>query len=344
MPGHTYENHKFLDHERLWLQAAASAQFDERSTHVDLWDRLPEGFDPHSIDHRFYLNGELTPLGYWHTHPTDPIFGIVDEVAFAIRDLIKEDPRIKQISAARLADRIEESADNVARALFLLVQLGAPCSASINRAARQAHTIGIDSDTSYKYYLRYKGVHAELENYYITRDSNGSSSMAIPNLNALDFGWSPQLSEISNSINPLIPSNFSHSIKWNDRTLRIKDIWEELQFHLDLNRHPNAVAVLFRVLLELSVEEYITRIEPPGVVKDDKLVAKVIAVAHDLNKRGVLDKKQFDEVKKFNRAETIISAATMNSYVHSPSFSPSPIHLKAIWGTLARFIVLCLTA
>ncbi len=50
------------------------------------------------------------------------------------------------------------------------------------------------------------------------------------------------------------------------------------------------------------------------------------------------------ELKKFDRQEPIISANTMNNYVHSPRFSPSPHHLTATWDVLAEFIVISLNA
>ena len=57
----------------------------------------------------------------------------------------------------------------------------------------------------------------------------------------------------------LIPE-VDYGVTWTGRLQRHREIWEELQFRLDLTAHPNAISVLLRVLLELSIDNYITQI------------------------------------------------------------------------------------
>jgi hypothetical protein len=139
----------------------------------------------------------------------------------------------------------------------------------------------------------------------------------------------------------LIPQT-SYAIAWAGRLQRHRAIWEELQFHLDLTEHPNAISVLFRVLLELSADNYINRTNLATAFENDKLAKKVLKIAEDLHSKGKIDKKYRDVFQKMQQLDPLVSMDTLNRYVHSPNFAPSPEHLTALWDTLADFIVLCL--
>lgn len=140
----------------------------------------------------------------------------------------------------------------------------------------------------------------------------------------------------------LIPQK-EYGIAWPGRLQRQHQIWEELQFHLELNRHPNAISVLFRVLLELSVEncaQQATIVFP----EKEKLANRVKKVAEHLHAVGKLDQKQLGMLNKFQHSDHLVSADTLNRYVHSANFAPSPEHLTSLWDSLSDFIVLCLKA
>lgn len=141
----------------------------------------------------------------------------------------------------------------------------------------------------------------------------------------------------------LIPQ-IDYGIAWPGRLQRHRAIWEELQFNLILEDHPNAISALFRVLLELSVENYIDVTKPTTVHANDKLSKKMLKVAEDLNSSSVIDAKYLSELKKAQHAEEIISVDTLHRYVHSPNFTPSPDHLRAIWDSIDEFLTHCLKA
>ena len=141
----------------------------------------------------------------------------------------------------------------------------------------------------------------------------------------------------------LIP-HIEYGVAWAGRLQRHHAIWDELQFRLDLSEHPNAISVLLRVLLELAVDNYITRTKPATVNDNDKLAKKILKVAEDLHGQRKITVKYRDVFKKAQNIDALISTDTLNRYVHSPQFAPSPEHLKALWDTLAEFIVLCLNA
>ena len=141
----------------------------------------------------------------------------------------------------------------------------------------------------------------------------------------------------------LIP-NLSYGVTWTAQLQRHREIWEELQFKLELTEHPNAISVLFRVLIELSVDHYIRHTKLKTIMDGDKLARRAAKVAEDMFAKGLIEKKYFGAINKLQQHEGLISMDTLKRYVHSPNFIVSPEHLKMIWGTLSDFIVLCLKA
>jgi hypothetical protein len=135
-----------------------------------------------------------------------------------------------------------------------------------------------------------------------------------------------------------------YHVQWVARLQRHREIWDELQFKLELSEHPNAISVLLRVLIELAVENYIEQKKLTTAHPNDKLSNKLIKVADDLFANKNINMKYLGALKKLKQSDDLISMDTLNRYVHSPQFTPSPEHMKAIWDTMAAFVVLCLNA
>lgn len=125
---------------------------------------------------------------------------------------------------------------------------------------------------------------------------------------------------------------------------RATDIWDELKYELKFGPHNNAIAVLFRVLLELSTEHYITSQKVSLGEKDSSLGRKFRKVAEHALANDLIDKKYYEGLWKFENTEPLLSANTFNKYVHHKDFFPSDIHLKAMWDTLCPLIKLCLSS
>lgn len=138
----------------------------------------------------------------------------------------------------------------------------------------------------------------------------------------------------------LIPQK-DFGLAWPGRLQRQHQIWEELQFHLELKRHPNAISVLLRVLIELAIENYIKQ-AGVNVHANDKLATRLSKVGAHLHLSGKIDTKQLEVINKFKQGDKLVSADTLNRHVHSPNFAPSPEHLMSMWDSLADVIVHCL--
>ncbi|GLK76239.1 hypothetical protein GCM10008171_14930 [Methylopila jiangsuensis] len=135
----------------------------------------------------------------------------------------------------------------------------------------------------------------------------------------------------------LIPQK-DFDLSWPGRLQRHHRIWEELQFHLDLRTHPNAISVLMRVLIELALENYIKEAKVTAH-ENDKLATRLEKAGLHLQAAGRIDAKKIEVLKKFKQGEKLVSADTLNKYVHSTNFAPSPEHLMSIWDSLADVIV-----
>lgn len=140
----------------------------------------------------------------------------------------------------------------------------------------------------------------------------------------------------------LIPQDYNYNLPKDPNISRIRAIWEELESTLTFSNHPNAISVLFRVLLELSIDRYVKN-HGCQCHENDKLKNKYLKVVENQLSQDFIDKNHAISLKKFAQTEPIFSAQTMNLYVHSPNFSPSPEHLRPMWDNLQTFIVNCIS-
>lgn len=118
---------------------------------------------------------------------------------------------------------------------------------------------------------------------------------------------------------------------------RLQRIAKELK-GLSLIEYTNAVSVLFRVFIELSTDDYISR--QSLAPANDKLSTKLLAVTTDLISRKKLTTQQAAPVRLVCRKDSFLSPsiALMNEYVHSASIFPAPGDLRAYWDSVQPFI------
>ena len=126
---------------------------------------------------------------------------------------------------------------------------------------------------------------------------------------------------------------------------RISDIEVELQ-KLSLDNYTNAVSVLFRVFVELSVDTYIDDEQPAGVTSDDKLRKKIEGVSIDLQAKKKLNKQQARAIRSANVENSFLApgVATMHDYVHNLYVFPAPTDLRQHWNSLQPFMKAIWTA
>ena len=102
------------------------------------------------------------------------------------------------------------------------------------------------------------------------------------------------------------------------------------------------MAVLLRVLVEISVDHFIRKNPTIGVAENLPLRKKVGKVGEFLYDQNKITKKYFSDIMRVQQSENLISIETMNRFVHSSNLSPAPRDLTSLWNTLSEFVQICI--
>ena len=127
---------------------------------------------------------------------------------------------------------------------------------------------------------------------------------------------------------------------------KISEIVQELRT-LPLKNSKHAVSVLFRVFLEQSVDDFLTRKgSSPNIPRSSGgttfkvLRDKVIEAVSIMEKEGT-PKKDLEGVSKgIADTQNPLCAETLNNYVHNRFYSPQEGHLRVSWDNAQRFFEL----
>jgi hypothetical protein len=128
----------------------------------------------------------------------------------------------------------------------------------------------------------------------------------------------------------------------NVTNAKIAEIFKELR-SLQLDDYPHAISVLFRVFLETSVDDYLTRagksltVSTPGGIKDRSLQDKVQEAVKEIIAGGTPKKHLDGIVKAISETNNPLNIQTLNNYVHNRFFSPKERDLRVAWDNSQPF-------
>lgn len=123
---------------------------------------------------------------------------------------------------------------------------------------------------------------------------------------------------------------------------RINAIYRELRQILEVDKCPNAVAIAFRVFIEVTCDDYVDQQKKLNrsvdrvdnnkpLNNDDKLSIKVAAVVKDLESTGLIAKPVARAIaKRATSKDNVGSVDHFNQFVHSSASAPLPSELKDI--------------
>lgn len=135
----------------------------------------------------------------------------------------------------------------------------------------------------------------------------------------------------------LIPNKFQLDIE----NPRINQIFMELK-STSMRSSPNAVAVLFRVFLELSIDTFINNY---GLTKDghpaseeQNLIGKCSRVMNFLRQKELIAGEKLTGIQhELKDSTSILSVESLNAYVHNMHFSPKEDNLRIGWDNVEPF-------
>src|SRR3546814_360134 len=126
---------------------------------------------------------------------------------------------------------------------------------------------------------------------------------------------------------------FPRGYKLNIPIARIDEIFQELS-KLEIEKNKNAIAILMRIVLEMTVDEYLDekkisrkRGNPPHQ-KDKSLAEKVGDCCTELVSNGVKAHKLKPVTQSINNKNSPLFHDLLNQYVHNAYHRPSPGELK----------------
>ena len=155
---------------------------------------------------------------------------------------------------------------------------------------------------------------------------------------------------VTRRVSPYRKALIPRDLKLTIRHTRINQIYHELQA-LDVEEFRNCCAVMLRVFVEMSVDDYAEREHislkvqgRPGTTpppdKDLKLQVKIRTVVDYLERNGKCDKSQLHGIRTLiSQEKHVLSVDSLHAYVHNKDFNPPASDLKANWDSIQAFVV-----
>jgi hypothetical protein len=123
---------------------------------------------------------------------------------------------------------------------------------------------------------------------------------------------------------------------------RLNKIYWELRRSLKMSTVPNAVAVLFRAFVEISVDLYLETQGLPLVNSKNyglKFDEKISSVVSHLEANGLLSQKALRQVRMISKPDSIANPQTFHSFVHDRTALPTVPVMLAMWSSMEPLLI-----
>lgn len=156
----------------------------------------------------------------------------------------------------------------------------------------------------------------------------------------------------AHKINPERKALIHRHLKLSIPQTRINRIYHELQT-LDVDKFINSCAVMFRVFIEMSVDDFAQRrriplLAPvrsrkpssqPPQMREMSLRAKLITISNYLEEEKLCSRDELRGVRTLiSNTNHVLSVETLNAYVHNKHYNPTPSDLKGNWDNIETFV------
>ena len=176
--------------------------------------------------------------------------------------------------------------------------------------------------------------------------SKTGTPLPIEGISERDFAASHQTVAKRSRVSRPSPRNavIPKGCSLNVTTAKIAGIYDELKT-LQLSKHKHAIAVLLRVFLELSVDEYLTKVAKikltyvnnSGRPGDKTLKMKVKETIADLVSKGAPARDFIGVTTAMTDQNHPFSIDTLHAYIHNRYFTPVDSHLVGAWDNAENF-------
>ena len=135
----------------------------------------------------------------------------------------------------------------------------------------------------------------------------------------------------------IIDIDFPIEAKTNEE-IKIKAIWDEMQYRLKCTTHPYSLGVMMRVLLELATDYCLPKTHS-SKDKTAHLNQKMMDIVCFLEDEKFLNKNEANNLK----GTANIDINRLHAFVHNLNAHPTPQELISLWGKYKKYITNCLT-
>jgi hypothetical protein len=170
----TFPEIELTEPQRIWLKEVyrryrSKEDLDAREVKFALRGRLPPRFNPYDIDSRLIGVTDLTLLGILQVDPESDVIDKADRVIRAIRKVIENDRKVREVSSVTISEHTGLSEEEVSEVLRLVCGSGQQYGQLAHRRKQDGSsecTVNVDYGNAFDEYMAYTDLHPFIQALY----------------------------------------------------------------------------------------------------------------------------------------------------------------------------------